>query len=70
MSSTKTGRLPFIVRRFVQRSPTSDGRGQLEQVGQHRLLVVEMEHGVPDHGRIVPGRASPGDDPMVRVYGW
>ena len=27
MSSTKTGRLPFIIRRFVQRSPTSPGDG-------------------------------------------
>ena len=27
ISSTKTGRLPFIIRRFVQRSPTSPGDG-------------------------------------------
>ena len=27
MSSTKTGRLPFIIRRFVQRRPTSPGEG-------------------------------------------
>ena len=49
MSSTKTGRLPSIMRRFVQRSPTSPGDGQLEQVGQQRLLVVDVEDDVADH---------------------
>ena len=52
--STKTGRLPFSVRRFVQRRPTSRAFGQLEQVGDHRLLVVEVQDSVADHAAMVP----------------
>ena len=70
MSSTKTGRLPFICRRLVQRRPEWVGVGQLEQVGEQRLLVVEVQDGVADHRRILPVQDPARDDPMVPVYGW
>ena len=59
-SSMNTGRFPSSVRRFVQRSPTSPAVGRLEQVGEHRLLVHDVEHGVTDH---VPDGAGPSAGP-------
>ena len=61
----KTGRLPSIVRRFVQSRPTSPALGHLEQVGEQRLLVVEVEDGVADHVRIVARAVAVRSDPMV-----
>ena len=65
-SSTKTGRLPFIWRRFVQRTPTSPGVGRLEQVGEQRLLVVEVQDDVPDHDLMVARAGRPVSPPKVR----
>ena len=67
MSSMKTGRLPSSVRMFVQRRPRSTAVGQLEQVDEDRLLVVEVEDGIADHGRMVRRRGAPWSGPMVPV---
>ena len=57
-SSTKTGRLPFIRRMFVQRSVDVARRRHLEQVREQRLLAVDVEHDVLDHGPILGRRPS------------
>ena len=57
----EVGRLPSGVRRLVHTRPASDAEGRAEQVRHQRLLVVDVDDDVADHGPIVldPGPPSP-----------
>ena len=69
-SSTKTGRLPSSVRRFVQRTADVAGVGSSNRSASERLLVVEVQDGVADHGRIVRRGRRARDWPDGPAYGW
>ncbi len=43
---------------------------RLEQVGEQRLLVHDVEHGVPDHGSMLDGRTRPVQPADGPVQGW
>ncbi len=44
--------------------------GQLEEVGEQGLLVVEVQDGVVDHAAMVPRQRRYGEWPDGPVYGW
>ena len=58
MSSMKTGRLPFIMRRFVQRRPTSPGAGGSNRSASSGCSLVEVEDALRITGRWWPGASA------------
>ena len=70
MSSTKTGRLPFIIAQVRAAQPDVARRGRLEQVGQQRLLVVEVQDDVADHAPIVARRRAASSARRWSGQGW
>ena len=66
LKSMNTGRLPSIVRRFVQMMAMSPGFGSSRSSTDQRLVVHQVQDG-PDHGRDDTNRCAPANP---RRWSW
>ena len=63
--SMNIGRLPSSMRTLVHTRPASAWRRQVEQVAQQRLLVLDMDAHVSDHGPMLAAGRPCVTGPMV-----